>query len=47
MPASLLQSQFDTLEPLAPDENGVAVDVDQSIDAIVNEYASTLPEERA
>ena len=47
MPASLLQSQFDTLEPLAPDENGVVVDVDQSIDAIVNEYASTLPEERA
>ena len=46
MPASLLQSQFDTLEPLAPDENGVVVDVDQSIDAIVNEYASTLPEER-
>ncbi len=47
MPASLLQSQFDTLEPLEPDENGVVVDVDQSIDAIVNEYASTLPEERA
>ena len=47
MPASLLQSQFDTLEPLAPDENGVVVDVDQSIDAIVNEYASTRPEERA
>jgi gluconokinase len=47
MPASLLQSQFDTLEPLEPDENGVVVDVDQSIDAIVNEYASTLPEELA
>ena len=47
MPASLLQSQFDALEPLEPDENGVVVDVDQSIDAIVNEYASTLPEERA
>src|SRR6187431_2375836 len=47
MPASLLVSQFDTLEPLAPDENGVVVDVDQSIDAIVNEYVSTIPEERA
>ena len=48
MPASLLQSQFDTLEPLEPDENGVVVDVDQSIDAIVHEYVtSTLPEERA
>ena len=44
MPASLLRSQFDTLEPLEPDENGVVVDVDQSIDAIVDEYASTLPE---
>ncbi len=47
MPASLLQSQFDTLEPLAPDEKGVVVDVDRSIDAIVNEYVSTLPGERA
>ena len=46
MPASLLQSQFDTLEPLEPDEYGVVVDVDQSIDAIVNEYVSTRPEER-
>ena len=46
MPASLLQSQFDTLEPLEPDENGVVVDVDQSIDSIVDEYAGTLPEER-
>jgi len=40
MPASLLQSQFDTLEPLDPDENGTAVDVDQSIDSIVDEYVS-------
>ena len=46
MPASLLKSQFDTLEPLEPDENGVVVDVDQSIDAIVNEYVGTLPEGR-
>ena len=35
MPASLLASQFDTLEPLAPDENGVVIDVDQDIDSIV------------
>jgi len=46
MPASLLQSQFDTLEPLEPDESGVVVDVDQSIDSIVDEYAGTLPEDR-
>jgi gluconokinase len=39
MPASLLRSQFATLEQLAPDENGVTVDVDQSVDAIVDEYS--------
>jgi gluconokinase len=38
MPASLLDSQFATLEPLAPDERGQVVDVDQGIDAIVQAY---------
>ncbi len=38
MPASLLASQFATLEPLAPDESGVVIDVDQSIDTIVQTY---------
>jgi gluconokinase len=38
MPASLLSSQFATLEALGPDENGLVVDVDQSIDAIVQSY---------
>jgi len=38
MPASLMTSQFATLEPLAPDENGVVVDVDQSVDEIVEGY---------
>jgi len=38
MPASLLASQFATLEQLAPDENGVVIDVDQSVDAIVEQY---------
>ena len=41
MPANLLQSQFQTLEPLEPDERGVAIDVDQSIDAIVESFVST------
>lgn len=41
MPASLLASQFATLEPLEPDERGVVIDVDQSIDAIVEEYVDT------
>ncbi|MGH3353891.1 MAG: gluconokinase [Nocardioides sp.] len=39
MPASLLASQFKTLEPLAPDEAGIVIDVDQPVDAIVEEYA--------
>jgi gluconokinase len=38
MPASLLSSQFATLETLAPDEAGISIDVDQSIDAIVERY---------
>lgn len=40
MPASLLASQFDTLEPLAADEVGETIDVSQSIDSIVDEYVS-------
>jgi gluconokinase len=35
MPASLLQSQFDTLEPLDPDEGGVVVDVSPPLDEVV------------
>lgn len=38
MPASLLDSQFATLEPLAGDEHGVVLDVAGSVDAIVEEY---------
>ncbi|MCW2822059.1 MAG: hypothetical protein JWR64_1854, partial [Marmoricola sp.] len=38
-------SQFATLEPLAPDENGVVIDYDQSIDAIVDQYVTTHAEE--
>ena len=40
MPASLLASQFDTLEPLDADERGISIDVDQSIDSIVQTYVS-------
>lgn len=43
MPASLLSSQFATLEPLAPDEHGVVIDVDQSVDQIVQAYVDQLP----
>lgn len=38
MPSSLLASQFQTLEHLAPDEAGLVIDVDQGIDSIVREY---------
>ena len=38
MPTSLLTSQFATLERLAPDEAGVVIDVDQPVDAIVQQY---------
>ena len=38
MPASLLSSQFALLEPLAPDEDGLVVEVDQSVDLIVQAY---------
>jgi gluconokinase len=47
MPASLLASQFETLEPLATDENGVAIDVDQNIDSIVDQYVSLTEQENA
>jgi gluconokinase len=45
MPASLLTSQFATLEPLGPDEHGEVIDVDQSVDRIVDTYVTTHPEE--
>jgi gluconokinase len=42
MPPSLLTSQFATLEPLEPDEAGVVIDVDQSVDAIVQGYVDVV-----
>ena len=45
MPPSLLTSQFQTLEPLAPDEHGVAIDVDQDIDAMVHAFVTIHTEE--
>lgn len=38
MPPSLLQSQYDTLEPLEPDERGVTLDVRRSVPALVEAY---------
>jgi len=46
MPSSLLTSQFETLEPLAPDERGVVLDVSGSVDELVAGYlARSRPEE--
>lgn len=42
MPASLLSSQLATLEPLEPDEDGVVVDIEQSIRRVVAEAVSWL-----
>lgn len=46
MPASLLASQFATLEPLASDEDGIVLDVDQSVDEIVQGYVDATGLER-
>lgn len=45
MPASLLTSQFATLEPLEPDEDGIVLDVDQSVDQIVQGYVDLMHRE--
>ena len=42
MPASLLDSQFETLEPLEDDEQGFVVDVDQPVDQIVEAAVAGL-----
>ncbi|MFC1419741.1 gluconokinase [Streptacidiphilus cavernicola] len=42
MPASLLESQFATLEPLTPDEHGVVLDVGQDPEHLVTEAARLL-----
>jgi gluconokinase len=42
MPATLVASQFATLEPLDDDENGLTLDLDQPVDAIVDAYLSAV-----
>jgi len=42
MPASLVVSQLDTLEPLQPDEGGLAIPGDLHVDAIVNRFVSAI-----
>lgn len=42
MPASLLDSQFATLEPPGPDEAAITVDIDQPMDRLVAEILRRL-----
>jgi carbohydrate kinase (thermoresistant glucokinase family) len=44
MPASLLDSQLETLEPLGPLEPGLVIDIDQPIEAIVSAATAALRE---
>lgn len=42
MPAALLRSQFETLQPLGADEAGVTVDVDHGVDRIIEAVLAAL-----
>ncbi|MBX9710604.1 MAG: gluconokinase [Xanthobacteraceae bacterium] len=42
MPPSLLDSQFDALEEPAPDENAITVDIDASVDVIIDDIVRQL-----
>ena len=42
MPASLLRSQYEALEPLGPDEHGLTVDLDKPVPDLVDEFAAWL-----
>ncbi len=46
MPASLLDSQFETLEPLGVDEAGVVVDVAEDVDTIAQVFLDADPARR-
>ncbi|MFC3072058.1 gluconokinase [Shinella pollutisoli] len=42
MPPSLIDSQFDALEPPAADENAMTVDIDAPVEAVVDRIAASL-----
>ena len=42
MPAALIDSQFETLEPLQPDERGAALDVSSPVDDLVEQSLQLL-----
>ncbi|WTY91404.1 gluconokinase [Sphaerisporangium sp. NBC_01403] len=43
MPASLVASQFQTLEPLEDDERGVVLDLGRTVDELVEDYLAAAP----
>lgn len=47
MPESLVASQFATLEPLEPDERGIVLDLDRSVDDLVEAYLASAPSLRS
>jgi carbohydrate kinase (thermoresistant glucokinase family) len=47
MPASLLDSQFETLEPPGPEESPITVSVDQPIETIVDRLVAELTQRSA
>lgn len=42
MPASLLDSQLETLEPPSPDENALTISIDATVDVIVEQIVAAL-----
>ncbi|OLF16740.1 gluconate kinase [Actinophytocola xanthii] len=42
MPSSLVDSQFDTLEPLEPDERGMVLDMSLPVDELVDQAVGEL-----
>ncbi|GII77998.1 gluconokinase [Sphaerisporangium rufum] len=46
MPASLLASQYETLEPLGGDEHGVVLDVTRGVPELVDDYLAAAPPAR-
>lgn len=46
MPAELLQSQYDTLEPLESDERGIVVDIRRSADELIEIIVTALESSR-
>lgn len=47
MPTTLLDSQIDTLEPLNSDEPGITIDIDTSVDGVVEAARAQIAQEIA